>query len=84
MLTYFNRLRGETYQKKFIQKTKIGHFNGKNVIMKNNEKFKKQLFKIYVKIGKKNFKKIMKYNLKIEKKIILMMIRMILMMIFFI
>ena len=45
-LAYFNKLQGEAYKKnskQFIRKIKIGHLNDKNVLMKNNEKIRKQL-----------------------------------------
>ena len=53
-LVYFNKLNGETYQKKLkqlIRKIKIGYLNNKNVILKNNKKNTKQLSK---KLCKKN------------------------------
>ena len=53
-LAYFNKLHGEAYKnncsKWFIQKTKIGPLNDKNVILKNNEKKIEIIFlKNYVK-----------------------------------
>ena len=47
-LAYFNKFHGEAYKKncskQFIQKTKIGYLNDKNVILKNNEKIYKATF----------------------------------------
>ena len=38
--------------KQLIRKTKIGHLNDKNVLMKNNEKIENNFLKNDVKIGK--------------------------------
>ena len=55
-LVYFNKFYGELIKnssKQFIRKTKIGHLNDKNVILKNYVDF---FLQIYIKKGKNSEK----------------------------